>query len=183
MFHRVWSQSGQRSGRSLDPSPWTTEPGGSQSRHGLSPTTKINQSSLSEGDLRGGPESPTKPGLYWCQNETTSRALMLEVRVTHGELTVWWLNQDEPVANLKGRWRGPIPPSSGPGSHETLAQEFHWSELGREGLHWKYNQFLPAARVFRKQSFCTTPPCEAPMFGEPALVTDDTNETSLRHGS
>jgi len=148
MFHRVLSQSGQRSGRSLDPSPWTTEPGGSQSRHGLSPTTKINQSSLSEGDLRGGPESPTKPGVYWCQNETTSRALRLEVRVTHGELT-----------------------------------EFHWSELGREGLHWKYNQFPPAAQVFRKQSFCTTPPCEAPMFGEPALVTDDTKETSLRHGS
>jgi len=41
---------------------------------------------------------------------------MVEVRVTNGELTVWWPNQDEPVTNLKGRWRGPIPPASGPGS-------------------------------------------------------------------
>ncbi len=42
---------------------------------------------------------------------------MVEVRVTNGELMVQWLTRpDEPVANLKGRWRGPIPPSMGPGS-------------------------------------------------------------------
>jgi hypothetical protein len=39
-----------------------------------------------------------------------ARALMVEVRVTDGQLTVWWPNQDEPVANLKGSWRGPIRP-------------------------------------------------------------------------
>jgi hypothetical protein len=38
------------------------------------------------------------------------RELMVEVRVTNGQLTVWWPNNDEPVANLKGRWRGPIRP-------------------------------------------------------------------------
>ena len=54
---------------------------------------------------------PTTPGAYWFQSENTSRAVMVEVRVTNGELTVWWLTRpDEPVANLKGRWRGPIPP-------------------------------------------------------------------------
>ena len=41
---------------------------------------------------------------------------MVEVRLTNGELTVWWPNEDQPVVNLKGRWRSPIPPSTGPGS-------------------------------------------------------------------
>jgi hypothetical protein len=39
---------------------------------------------------------------------------MVEVRVTHGQLTVWWPNQDEPVANLKGHWRSPIAPFAEP---------------------------------------------------------------------
>jgi hypothetical protein len=59
---------------------------------------------------------PTHPGWYWFQPETTSRILMVEVRMTNGELTVWWPNEDQPVTNLNGHWRGPIPPSSGPGS-------------------------------------------------------------------
>jgi hypothetical protein len=59
---------------------------------------------------------PTQPGWYWFQPETTSRALMVEVRLTNGELTVWWPNDDQPVANLNEHWRGPIPPSSGAGS-------------------------------------------------------------------
>jgi len=36
--------------------------------------------------------------------------------MTDGELTVWWPNIDQPVAKLKASWRGPIPPSIGPGS-------------------------------------------------------------------
>ncbi len=82
----------------------------------MSPASKTNQSSLSEAALRGGSESPTKPGVYWFQSETTSRALTVDVRLKDGKLTVWWPNQDELVANLKGRWRGPIPLSSGPDS-------------------------------------------------------------------
>ena len=65
------------------------------------------------------PESdatPTHPGWCWFQPETVSRALMVEVRMTNGTLTVWLPNEDQPVAKLKGHWRGPIPPSSGPGS-------------------------------------------------------------------
>jgi uncharacterized protein YqjF (DUF2071 family) len=72
--------------------------------------SKINQSSQSEANLRGTIESPTKPGVYWFQSETMSRAMMVEVRVTNGQLTVWWPNQDEPVAKMKGHWRGPITP-------------------------------------------------------------------------
>ena len=70
----------------------------------------------SEAILRGGPESPTKPGVYWFRPETLTRTLMVEVRVTDGELTVWWPNKDQPIANLKGRCFGPIPPSTVAGS-------------------------------------------------------------------
>jgi hypothetical protein len=82
----------------------------------MAPPSIINQPSPSETNFRGGPESPTKPSVYWFQSETTSRPLMIKVRMTYGQLTVWWPNQDQPVATLKGQWRGPMPPSSGPGS-------------------------------------------------------------------
>jgi hypothetical protein len=83
----------------------------------MSPASKIAQSSLPETDLRSSSEPPTTPGTYWFQSETTSRAIMLELRMTNGELMVWWPHrQDEPVAKLKGYCRGPIPPTTGPGS-------------------------------------------------------------------
>jgi hypothetical protein len=83
----------------------------------MSPTSKIHQSCPPEADLRGDNESPTQPGVYWFQSETTSRAVMVEVQLTNGQLTVWWPpRQDEPVAKMKGRWRGPIPPSREPES-------------------------------------------------------------------
>jgi hypothetical protein len=84
----------------------------------MSPTSKTNHSSLSEADLRDSPESPTQPGVYWFQSETMLRAVMVDVRMTDGELMVCWLTRpDEPVAKLKGHWRGPTPPSTtGPGS-------------------------------------------------------------------
>jgi hypothetical protein len=72
----------------------------------MSPPSKINESS----------ESPTQPGAYWFQREPTLRAIMVDVRLSHGQLTVWWPNQDVPVTNLKGGWRGPIQPSSEPDS-------------------------------------------------------------------
>jgi hypothetical protein len=83
----------------------------------MSQAPQIKQSSLPEADLRGSPESPTQPGAYRYQSETMSRAMMVDVRLTNGELTVWWLTRpDGPVANLKGWGRGPIALSSGPGS-------------------------------------------------------------------
>jgi hypothetical protein len=82
----------------------------------MSSISKINPASPSETDPQGGTETPTKPGVYWFQPETTPRAMLVEVRLTEGQLTAWWPNEDQPVANLKGYWRGPIPPSSGPGS-------------------------------------------------------------------
>jgi hypothetical protein len=79
--------------------------------------SQINPSSVPEADLQGGPESPTQPGTYWYQRDAMSSAIMVELRVTNGELMVWWLTRpDEPVAKLKGWWRGPITPSTGTGS-------------------------------------------------------------------
>ena len=73
-------------------------------------------SPASKAEFHSGPEAPTKAGVYWFHSETTSREMLVEVRVTNGELTVWWPTEDQPVTNLKGHWRGPVPPSSGPGS-------------------------------------------------------------------
>ena len=82
----------------------------------MSPALKINKSSLSETNLRGGIESPTQSGVYWFQSETTSKALMVEVRLKDGQLTEWSPNQDVPVTNVKGVWRGPIRPFARPNS-------------------------------------------------------------------
>ena len=87
---------------------------------------------------RMSPESeaiPTRPGVYWFQPETMPRALMVEVRVTNGELMVQWLTRlDEPVANLKGWWCGPIPPSSEAGSARHLkARNLTCGEQRRQG--------------------------------------------------
>lgn len=64
----------------------------------MSIPSKSNSTSFAEADLASGTESPTKPGVCWFQNETPSRAMLVEVRVTNGELTVWWPTQEEPVA-------------------------------------------------------------------------------------
>jgi len=57
---------------------------------------------------------PTHPGTYWFQSETASREMLVEVRLKDRKLIASWLNQDTPAADMKGRWRGPIPPSTGP---------------------------------------------------------------------
>jgi hypothetical protein len=63
-------------------------------------------------------EPPTQPGCYWFRRDPPSRDMMVQVRETDGALTVTlrWSEPDQPVATLKGQWRGPIPPSTGPRS-------------------------------------------------------------------
>jgi hypothetical protein len=63
-----------------------------QFRCQMSPASRIISSSPSEADLRSSTESPTQPGVYWFQPETMPREFMVEVRMTNGELTVWWPN-------------------------------------------------------------------------------------------
>ena len=86
----------------------------------MSIPSKSNSASFSEEDIRRGTEYPTKPGIYWFQSENMARALMVEVRMMNGELTMWWPTQDTPVAHLTGCWHGPISLSSGPGSQQTI---------------------------------------------------------------
>jgi len=58
---------------------------------------------------------PTQPGWYWWLCESQSREILVHVCLKKGKLTVWWPNRDTPIEKLKGSWRGPIPPSTGPG--------------------------------------------------------------------
>jgi hypothetical protein len=84
----------------------------------MSFTPQVNTPSPKGADIPWTTEPPTQPGTYWFKREPTSRAVMMDVRETDGALTVTiqWSDPDQPVATLKGQWRGPIPPSSGPGS-------------------------------------------------------------------
>ncbi len=81
-----------------------------------SPSNKFKPPSPVAAGIQWSTEPPMQSGAYWFQREPMSRMMLLEVRMMDGELTVWWPNDDQPVAKLKGRWRGPIPPSSGPRS-------------------------------------------------------------------
>jgi len=61
-------------------------------------------------------EPPTQPGCYWFRRDPPSRDMMVQVRETNGELTVSWPDKDQPVVKLRAHWRGPIQPSTRPGS-------------------------------------------------------------------
>jgi hypothetical protein len=54
-----------------------------------STSNKFNPPSPVTADIQESTEPPTQPGAYWFQGEATSRALMVEVRMTNGQLTVW----------------------------------------------------------------------------------------------
>ncbi len=84
----------------------------------MSSTPQVNTPAPKGVDIPWSTEPPTQPGTYWFKREPTSRAVMMDVRETDGALTVTiqWSKPDQPVATLKGQWRGPMPPSSGPGS-------------------------------------------------------------------
>ena len=46
------------------------------------------------------PGPPTQPGWDWWKSDHQSREIMVQVRLTNGELTVWRANHDTPVATL-----------------------------------------------------------------------------------
>jgi hypothetical protein len=52
-------------------------------------------------DFYSGPEAPTTPGADWFHSETASRAILIEVRLMDGELTVWWRNDDHSIRDLR----------------------------------------------------------------------------------
>ena len=59
---------------------------------------------------------PTQPGAYWYQPVGLAHVLLVEVRLTEGELTVWWADRPIAITKLTGSWCGPIPHATGPGS-------------------------------------------------------------------
>jgi len=62
------------------------------------------------------PRPPTQPGWYWWSDHRASRGILMEVRLIDGQLTLHRFYQDDvPVADAKGYWRGPLKPSTGPG--------------------------------------------------------------------
>jgi hypothetical protein len=82
----------------------------------MSSPPQVNNPSPVGADIHWTTEPPTKPGTYWLKFEPPSRAIMVEVSLIDGELMVGWPNIDQPVAKLSAaQWRGPMPPSSGPG--------------------------------------------------------------------
>jgi len=56
----------------------------SKIRHLLRVTSRLRYA-----DLQGSVAPPAPPGAYWFQSDTTSRAQMVEVRVTNGQVTAW----------------------------------------------------------------------------------------------
>ena len=57
---------------------------------------------------------PTRSGLFWLQSELNLLAIMMEVYLKNGYLTVWWLNEEQPMAGLQGSWQSPIRPFGKP---------------------------------------------------------------------
>ena len=60
------------------------------------------------------PGPPSAPGWFWFKSELAIREMMFEVRLIDGELCmVMFYEDDVPVVDAKGYWRGPLRPSSG----------------------------------------------------------------------
>ena len=63
------------------------------------------------------PGPPIQPGWYWFKSTLALREMMFEVRLIDGELHLMKFYADNmPVKDAKGSWRGPLKPSTGPGS-------------------------------------------------------------------
>src|SRR5215469_7355937 len=89
---------------------------------------------------------------------------MVRVHLTNGELTAWWLNEDKPVAKLKGSWHGPIPASTGPPSRSSLVE--HVTNLPR-----RCESALAGA-------LDAVQPIEEPQSRRDVRITDDLAERS-----
>ena len=59
---------------------------------------------------------PAEPGAYWYQPVGLAHVLLVDVRLTEGELTVWWADRPIAIAKLAGYWRGLLRSSTGPDS-------------------------------------------------------------------
>ena len=63
------------------------------------------------------PGPPTAPGWYWFKGDVAEWEMLFEVQLIDGKLHMMKFYADHvPVIDARGYWRGPVPPSSGPGS-------------------------------------------------------------------
>jgi len=84
------------------------------------PSLRNEEHLLSLPPLEPLPGPPTQLGWYWCSDDRASRGILVEVKLIDGQLKVQrFYRDDEPVTEAKGYWRGPLGPSSGPGSRYT----------------------------------------------------------------
>jgi hypothetical protein len=87
--------------------------------HNEGMVTMITRSdNISDAPIPWTTDIPTQPGTYWHKKTPIDTSDTVNVHAIEGKLmvTVNSATPDVPIANLKGYWRGPIPPSSGPGS-------------------------------------------------------------------
>jgi len=68
--------------------------------------------------------SPTEPGVYWFQEDGSSRGILGEVRMTNGPWIVLWTNINGSDATLRARWRGPTRKSPAPAGQETARRAY-----------------------------------------------------------
>src|SRR5438477_6139626 len=89
-------------------------------------TSKIHTSVPAATDSQWSTEPPTQPGCYWFRCDPPSRDIMVQVRETNGELTVWWPDKDQPVAKLRaiGAVRSRHQLDREADSHSPLASSF-----------------------------------------------------------
>lgn len=78
--------------------------------------TRASNEKASQSPLQKDTAPPTQPGVCWFRSETMPCEVPVAVCLKDGKLSAWWLNLDDPATNLKGVWRGPIPPFAGPDS-------------------------------------------------------------------
>jgi hypothetical protein len=60
----------------------------------MSSTPQVNKPSPVASDIPWSSEPPTQPVTYWFKREPASRAVMMDVRETDAQFTLWCPNPD-----------------------------------------------------------------------------------------
>jgi len=51
---------------------------------------------------------PTQPGVYWFHSEDGVHTMLVEIYLKNREMIVCWSNQEVPLTDWWGLWRGPL---------------------------------------------------------------------------
>jgi hypothetical protein len=55
-----------------------------------------------------GATPPANAGAYWFLSEDNMWAIVVDVSLKNGQLCLRWLDQEIPLTELRGLWRGPL---------------------------------------------------------------------------